>query len=430
MPDLKIPPRPDRICVTPAPGVYPHPDYGNVDFSPATLQAMLAAWREMYRQDLPLKASHSVPDGDEDGIWAWLSELDLEEDGRIWVTANWTPPGSRAWDNGQIRMLSPEVIRDYKGPEGSAPHVLVGAAATSHPYFKPPVLASLFRESFAEPVEVEAAVVVELYAEPRWVAHQVDLPIADGDPEWDANAAKARLFERDEEGWKDAFLVYDAANPSLRGSYKFPVADVVDGQLRVVPAAVRAARSRIAGADLPGDVKERLNTISEELMRKVQEKMTMSDELAQAKAEAQQFAEQAQALADERDQIRSELEAYRQRERVQSFAEGLKAVDAGEGRRLTPAAVEALSAFAEKHPEIDTAELLDLAKSVGTMPVGQQTEDEPVAQPAPLPPVERVQLKFQELIVAGKNADAAWREAMQELSEDELRELTFGPAEA
>jgi hypothetical protein len=59
---------------------------------------------------------------------------------------------------------------------------------------------------------------------------------------WDGAAAGARIFSW--AGWDDnpdpakarkGFLLYDADAPELKGSYKLPFADVVDGELTPPP---------------------------------------------------------------------------------------------------------------------------------------------------------------------------------------------------
>ena len=86
------------------------------------------------------------------------------------------------------------------------------------------------------------------------------LPIDDSDG-WDGPAAERSIF--DWAGGKDfdpakarkAFLAYDAANPKERGSYKLPIAHVVDGRLRVPKGAIRAAASRLPDTEVPDDIK-------------------------------------------------------------------------------------------------------------------------------------------------------------------------------
>lgn len=93
-----------------------------------------------------------------------------------------------------------------------------------------------------------------------------DLPIEDSDS-WDGPAAEKSVFEWAAEGKADgefdaekarkAFLVYDAAKPELKGSYKLPIAHVVGGELKVPKGAIRAAASRLPDTDIPDNVKKR-----------------------------------------------------------------------------------------------------------------------------------------------------------------------------
>ena len=88
-----------------------------------------------------------------------------------------------------------------------------------------------------------------------------DLPLEDSD-EWDGAAAEASIFEWaggedfDPSKARKAFLAYNAAKPKLRGSYKLPIAHVIDGRLKVPKGAIRAAASRLSSTDLPEGVKE------------------------------------------------------------------------------------------------------------------------------------------------------------------------------
>lgn len=69
------------------------------------------------------------------------------------------------------------------------------------------------------------------------------LPIADRDRPWDASAAQSRIIAKcgdDKSCWSQAYLIV-ADTPSAS---KFPVADVIGGQLTLIPRAVVAAAGR------------------------------------------------------------------------------------------------------------------------------------------------------------------------------------------
>jgi len=84
-----------------------------------------------------------------------------------------------------------------------------------------------------------------------------DLPLADIERGWDASEAVGRVRnwaggpEKDNVNWskyRKAFLWYDAEDLENFGSYKLPIADVIDGQLKAVPRGIFAAAAAIQGA--------------------------------------------------------------------------------------------------------------------------------------------------------------------------------------
>lgn len=97
-----------------------------------------------------------------------------------------------------------------------------------------------------------------------------DLPLTDRDREWDAAAAgkRVRKWAGAEDGpnekYRQAFLWYDGDNADEFGGYKLPIADVVGGELKVVPRAVSAAAAVIDGArggvDVPKDDIDRIKS--------------------------------------------------------------------------------------------------------------------------------------------------------------------------
>ena len=111
-----------------------------------------------------------------------------------------------------------------------------------------------------------------------------DLDLADGDEEGRDNVA-AEVRRRKWAGGEDdmdwdkyrmGFLWYDSDEKETFGAYKFPVADIVDGNLKIVPRAVFAAASAIGDArgdvDIPDDdidgVKSHLEKYYDKMDRK------------------------------------------------------------------------------------------------------------------------------------------------------------------
>lgn len=97
------------------------------------------------------------------------------------------------------------------------------------------------------------------------VASFHDLTLADRDRKWDSAAAERRVrrWAGAEDGpndrYRKAFLWYDEDKKDEFTAYKLPIADAIDGKLKVVPRAVMAAAGVVEGArrgvDLPkGDV--------------------------------------------------------------------------------------------------------------------------------------------------------------------------------
>lgn len=125
------------------------------------------------------------------------------------------------------------------------------------------------------------------------VTGSVDLPVADRDTEWDGAGAKNRVFE-----WADgdtarigrAFAYRDDdADPETKGAYKLGYADVLDGDLVIVPAGVSAAIGALHGArggvDLPEGERDAVRARLEEVAAHVAEE-TGEDDMNDMQASA------------------------------------------------------------------------------------------------------------------------------------------------
>jgi HK97 family phage prohead protease len=109
-----------------------------------------------------------------------------------------------------------------------------------------------------------------------------NLPVEDSDA-WDGPAAEKSIFDHaggddfDPVKARAGFLVYDADAPKLRGSYKLPIAHVVDGELKVPKGALRAAASRLPQADI-GDAKDE----AEKVLKAYEKKAGIGDDAERA----------------------------------------------------------------------------------------------------------------------------------------------------
>lgn len=106
-----------------------------------------------------------------------------------------------------------------------------------------------------------------------------DLPLDDGDG-WDGPAAAKRMLDAagfdgespDAAKAARGFLVHDAANPSLRGSYKLPFADIVGGTLKAMKGGVSAAKGRLDQTDASASVLDEAKGVIDAYEKKFEDK--------------------------------------------------------------------------------------------------------------------------------------------------------------
>lgn len=105
--------------------------------------------------------------------------------------------------------------------------------------------------------------------EPEWVVGAAeDLPI-DMNAGWDGPAAQEAMLgaagydgnSPDPAQAKRGFLVWDHHNSNLKGSFKLPFANIVDGKLTAIAAGVRAAASRLPQTDISQDAQGRARAV-------------------------------------------------------------------------------------------------------------------------------------------------------------------------
>lgn len=126
------------------------------------------------------------------------------------------------------------------------------------------------------------------------VAPDANLPI-DDKATWDGPAAADRMLDAagfngdspDPAKARRGFLAYDHHNPKLKGSYKLPFADVVDGVLKAFKSGIDAAASRLPDTDVPDDVKTKARVVIdgyEKRMKPDDGKKSRMERLAKAEA--------------------------------------------------------------------------------------------------------------------------------------------------
>jgi len=190
----------------------------------------------------------------------WIEDSKLWGGGRFDVADATAADVVRKIRNGFVRHMSAD-IEPVSGR-------LMGATIVDIPAFEDAEIKSL------SPGEVEP----ELVAFAFRVVGDTGLPFASREREWDSAAATARVFEwaggddLDVNKYRRAFLYQDEdANPKLKGSYKLPFADVIDGELKAVPRAVFAVAGGrgVNAADIPASDKETIKRRVSALYRRM-----------------------------------------------------------------------------------------------------------------------------------------------------------------
>lgn len=104
---------------------------------------------------------------------------------------------------------------------------------------------------------------------PNWKCSAArNLPIDESDA-WDGAAAAARMLDAagfngdnpDAAKARRGFLAWDSGNPTLKGSYKLPFADIIGGRLEAVAGGLRNAASRLPQTDIPQNVKDEARSV-------------------------------------------------------------------------------------------------------------------------------------------------------------------------
>lgn len=109
--------------------------------------------------------------------------------------------------------------------------------------------------------------------------------MADVDHPWDGEAARKRVWdwsEGDFRRYRRAFLWYDSARPDQKNSYKLPIADVIDDDLKIVPRAVNAVAAVLGGARGGVDIPDEDMASVERVVKRLQAKFSEGRESVEA----------------------------------------------------------------------------------------------------------------------------------------------------
>ncbi len=114
-----------------------------------------------------------------------------------------------------------------------------------------------------------------------------DLPV-NTTRSWDGGAAAKRMLDAAGIGSdrpkpeiaKRGFLLYDAGNLNLRGSYKLPFADRIEGRLTAIAAGIRNAASRLPQTDAPPRERDRARQIIDHYEKRMADAKEKNNESA------------------------------------------------------------------------------------------------------------------------------------------------------
>lgn len=151
------------IPFLPKPGTYHHEVYGDMDLTSTAYTEMLQNFdRYVYKQDLPIRATHTPGDT---GAVGWIKPggMRLADDGSLEVKPEWNELGKGLVQDDRFKYVSAEFCKVWTNPvtQERTPNVAIGLALVTRPHFKTDVLNPLSERealAFAESAIVEIAV--------------------------------------------------------------------------------------------------------------------------------------------------------------------------------------------------------------------------------------------------------------------------------
>lgn len=210
--------------------------------------------------------SGAVTVGTIDRVWI--------DSGQLWGEGRFDVEDPNAVD--VVRKISMGFVRHMSADVEPGTDKLMAATIVDIPAFEQAEIKELITKE--DDVELDG-VGDRVLAHAFRVVGDLGLPLADREREWDASAATARVAEWAKSGegldpgeYRRAFFYQDEdSDPALKGSYKLPYADVIDGALTAVPRAIFAAAGGrgVDAADIPDSDKATIKGRISSLYRKM-----------------------------------------------------------------------------------------------------------------------------------------------------------------
>ena len=127
---------PETINVFPAPGVYKHPLWGDVEVTEEGNEKFVEHFNDqIYQEHVPIDAEHETKLS---GAVGYIKKLTTNADGSIEAEVEWTERGRKLIEDDSFKYVSPEWYETWKDPATGDEYenVLIGAALTTRPFFK------------------------------------------------------------------------------------------------------------------------------------------------------------------------------------------------------------------------------------------------------------------------------------------------------
>jgi hypothetical protein len=136
-------PIPTRIPMLPIPHTYTHPLWGEIVITREGNELFVQNFKQrVYQDKLPLDAEHQTKLS---GAYAWITDLEMNEDGSADAIVEWTARGEKLVREGGFCYISPEWYPQWTDPGTGQTYsnVLIGGAVCTRPFFKEDYLRKL-----------------------------------------------------------------------------------------------------------------------------------------------------------------------------------------------------------------------------------------------------------------------------------------------